>query len=130
MLLPQIAAWIYGDRAKSRPRAVWMWALFTLARLGAGLAAGAAGFPFHLWIVALASATHRRLVFSSGTGRLGISRQAIFLVQGRNVRHDRSTFLPVALRTTRPLRRVKDFASANKIANRSHRRTPASAVIS
>jgi membrane-bound metal-dependent hydrolase YbcI (DUF457 family) len=64
ILLPQIAAWIYSDRAKSRTRSVWMWVLFTLGAIAAWTAARAAGFPFHLWIVALASGVIAALFFA------------------------------------------------------------------
>src|SRR5580704_8870034 len=63
ILLPQIAAWIYRDRAKSRMRSTWMWVLFTLGAVAAWMAAGAAGFPFHLWIVAVASGLIASLFF-------------------------------------------------------------------
>src|SRR5271155_470305 len=63
ILLPQVAAWIYGDRAKSRMRALWMWVFFTLAAVAAWMAAAAAGFRFHLWIVALASGVIAALFF-------------------------------------------------------------------
>ena len=41
ILLPQIAAWIYSDRVKSRMRALWMWLLFTLGAIASWTAAGA-----------------------------------------------------------------------------------------
>src|SRR6202035_3786630 len=47
VLLPQIAAWIYSDRANNRARATWMWILFIMGAVLAWIAARAAGFPFH-----------------------------------------------------------------------------------
>jgi membrane-bound metal-dependent hydrolase YbcI (DUF457 family) len=55
VLLPQIVARIYSDPAKSRARAVRMWIAFTLAAFVVWLLTRAAGYPFHLWIVGLAS---------------------------------------------------------------------------
>ena len=63
ILLPQSAAWICSDRAKGRMRAVCMWALFTLGAIAAWTAASTSGFPFHLWIVGLASALIAALFF-------------------------------------------------------------------
>jgi membrane-bound metal-dependent hydrolase YbcI (DUF457 family) len=63
ILAPQVIAWIYRDREKSRARAWPMWALFTLGALIAWLLARAAAYPFHLWIVAAASVVFAALFF-------------------------------------------------------------------
>jgi membrane-bound metal-dependent hydrolase YbcI (DUF457 family) len=55
-LLPQIVAWIYSDRTKTSSRAIFMWVLSTICAFGTWKIATAVGFPFHLWIVFLASA--------------------------------------------------------------------------
>jgi len=53
VLLPQIAAWIYGDRQKARKRAAAMCVVFAFGALAAWKIAGAGGFPFHLWVAVL-----------------------------------------------------------------------------
>jgi membrane-bound metal-dependent hydrolase YbcI (DUF457 family) len=62
-LLPQIVAWIYSDRTKTSSRAISMWVLFTICAFGTWRIATAVGFPFHLWIVFLASAIIGALFF-------------------------------------------------------------------
>jgi inner membrane protein len=71
VLLPQVASWIYQDRARKQMRAIWMWVLFTLSAVLAWMAAGAAGFPFHLWVVALASTIIAALFFLPALGDWG-----------------------------------------------------------
>ena len=56
VLVPQIGAWIFAKKEKSRVRGIAMWTVFTVASVGAWFIARNVGFPFHLWIVALASA--------------------------------------------------------------------------
>lgn len=56
LLVPQVVAWIYIDRERSLRRAVWMWALFTVGAVIGWAIARAAGFPFHAWLIAVASA--------------------------------------------------------------------------
>jgi hypothetical protein len=63
VLLPQITAWIYADRAKSSARAISMWVLFTFCAFGVWKIAAAVGFPFHLWIAFLAGAIFAALFF-------------------------------------------------------------------
>jgi membrane-bound metal-dependent hydrolase YbcI (DUF457 family) len=114
ILLPQIAAWIYRDRAKSRMRAIWMWALFTLGAVGAWTAANAAGFPFHLRIVALASAFMAALFFLPAQNGWGFGiRRPLWCQAG--------TYAMIAylfaccIAHHAAMKRVEDFASANKI---------------
>jgi len=71
VLLPQVIAWIYGDQVKSRPRAGRMWILFTLGACLGWFAARTAGYPFHFWIVILASAIFAVLFFAPGAGGWG-----------------------------------------------------------
>jgi len=56
VLLPQIIAWVYQHPEKSLGRTARMWILFTIGAVLGWLAARAAGYPFHFWIVILASA--------------------------------------------------------------------------
>jgi len=54
-LLPQVAAWIYGDRDRSRSRAIRMWAVFTLGALAVWELARSVGYPFHILTAGIAS---------------------------------------------------------------------------
>ena len=56
VLLPQVVAWIYSHRSKSRRRAAVLSTVFVVVAVAAWYVAGNFGFPFHFWIVALASA--------------------------------------------------------------------------
>jgi membrane-bound metal-dependent hydrolase YbcI (DUF457 family) len=53
-LLPQVIAWIYSDRVKSRVRAVKMWILFALAAVASWALARGVGYPFHVWVLVVA----------------------------------------------------------------------------
>jgi membrane-bound metal-dependent hydrolase YbcI (DUF457 family) len=55
VLLPQIAAWIYADRQKASKRAAAMWIIFAFASFAAWKIAATVGFPFHRWIVGVAT---------------------------------------------------------------------------
>lgn len=55
VLLPQVAAWIYCDRDKSRVRAIHMWAVFSLAVLAAWEVARIVSYPFQIWTAGIAS---------------------------------------------------------------------------
>ncbi len=114
ILLPQITAWIYSNQAKCRTRAVWMWVLFTLGAMGAWTAAGAAGFPFPLWIVALASAIIAVLFFLPAQGGWGFGvRRSLWCQAGTYAMIAYLFACSVAHHAA--MQRVKDFASANKI---------------
>jgi len=115
ILLPQIAAWIYSNQAKSRMRAAWMWFLFTLGAIGAWTAAGAAGFPFHLWIVALASAIITALFFVPAMGGWGFRVKRSSWCQAGTYAMIAYVFA-CGIAHHAALQRVKEFASANKIA--------------
>jgi membrane-bound metal-dependent hydrolase YbcI (DUF457 family) len=56
VLVPQVVAWIFSNPEKSRSRGISMWIVFTLASVAAWFIARSVGFPFHGWIVVLASA--------------------------------------------------------------------------
>jgi hypothetical protein len=64
VLVPQIVAWIFAKKEKSRVRGIAMWTVFTVASVGAWFIARNVGFPFHLWIVALASAIFALVFFA------------------------------------------------------------------
>jgi membrane-bound metal-dependent hydrolase YbcI (DUF457 family) len=66
VLLPQLAAWVYRDRTKYFRRALVMWALFSLAIVGAWEAARAARSPFHVWVGVAASTIAAALFFGPG----------------------------------------------------------------
>ena len=73
VLLPQVLAWIYSkaDADLARSRAKGMWALFSVGALAVWATASAAGYPFHVWIVALVSAILAGLFFGPGVGGAG-----------------------------------------------------------
>ena len=56
VLIPQVVAWIFASKEKSRLRGVAMWTVFTVAAVGAWFIARNVGFAFHFWVVGLASA--------------------------------------------------------------------------
>jgi membrane-bound metal-dependent hydrolase YbcI (DUF457 family) len=78
LLAPQVIAWIYRDPAGSRRRAVRSWVLFTIGTFLLWAVARPAGYGFHLWIAALASAIFAALFFVPFAGGFGfrISRAA------------------------------------------------------
>jgi hypothetical protein len=65
LLIPQVLAWVYhgADAAATRKKATWMWALFSVAAVLVWGTALVAGYPFHIWIVGLASAIFAGLFF-------------------------------------------------------------------
>lgn len=56
LLLPQVVAWVYSNKEKSRTRALCMWIACSAGGVAGWVVAGAAGFPFRSWILLLASA--------------------------------------------------------------------------
>jgi membrane-bound metal-dependent hydrolase YbcI (DUF457 family) len=114
ILLPQIAAWICSNRAKGRMRAVCMWALFTLGAIAAWTAASTSGFPFHLWIVGLASALIAALFFLPAINGWGFTvRRSSWCQAGTYVML--AYLFACGIAHHAAMLRVKDFASANKI---------------
>ena len=73
VLLPQVVALIYSDPAKSRARALRMWIVFTIGAVLGWAAAFAAGYPFHVWIIFLASALFAALFFAPAAGGFGFT---------------------------------------------------------
>jgi membrane-bound metal-dependent hydrolase YbcI (DUF457 family) len=119
VLLPQVAAWIYNEEARthslSRPRAKKMWALFSATALLVWCVARFTGYPFHIWVVGIASAALAALFFLPGTNGwgFGVSRprwcRAGICVTLAYV------FLCAAAHHA-ALIRVGNFAAANQIA--------------
>jgi len=115
VLVPQIVAWIHARRERHTYRAAAMWILFTFGAFGAWRLADLAGFPFHEWIVVLASAIFAGLFFLPGW-------------KGRGFRVPRAAWsragvwLSVAYVLTcgyahhQALGRVRNFAAENHIA--------------
>jgi membrane-bound metal-dependent hydrolase YbcI (DUF457 family) len=71
ILAPQVIPWICRFPEKARGRALKMWIFFTAMGLLFWLLAGAAGYPFHLWIAAAASALFAVLFFLPARGGAG-----------------------------------------------------------
>lgn len=78
ILAPQVAAWIYSDAARSRRRAIRSWILLTAGAFLIWAIARPAGYGFHLWAAASASAIFAVLFFGPSLGGFGfrISRAA------------------------------------------------------
>jgi inner membrane protein len=80
VLLPQVVAWVYNSEARERSlsnsRATKMWGLFSVAAVFVWVVALFTGYPFHLWIVALASAVLAALFFLPGIGGWGVAHRA------------------------------------------------------
>jgi membrane-bound metal-dependent hydrolase YbcI (DUF457 family) len=66
LLVPQLVAWVYAKREKSRGRALWMWIALTVGAAFGWAVARAAGFPFHAWIIAIASGVFAAVFFVPG----------------------------------------------------------------
>ena len=66
LLVPQVVAWIHRDRGQSSRRAAWMWCLFTVGAAVGWAVARAAGFPFHVWLIIVASAALAAVFFLPG----------------------------------------------------------------
>lgn len=116
LLTPQVIAWIYSDRAKARGRTLWMWIAFSAGAAFGWAVARAFGFPFHAWIIAVASAVFAGCFFLPSLGRDGwgfrVSRAewctagfclALMYVFACSVAHHLA------------MQRVVDFAQSNQI---------------
>ncbi len=113
-LLPQIVAWIFTDRAKTRVRAVSMWALFTIAAFVVWKIAGAVGFPFHLWIAFFSSVMIAALFFLPAIRGAGFHvTTARWCQVGAFVML--AYLFACSVAHHQALLRVKNFASANNI---------------
>ena len=115
VLLPQITAWIYAGRENNRRRAAMMWVVFSLAAWGAWMIGVSVGYPFHKWIVILASALMGVLFFLPALRGWGfrVSRSA-WCQAGACVML--AYLFACAAAHHSALGRVKDFAAANHIA--------------
>lgn len=113
-LLPQVIAWIYSDRAKSRWRAVAMWILFTLAGFGVWRIAAAFRAEFQLYIAIVASAIMAVLFFGPARRDWGFGLARSRWCQGGACVMIAYLFA-CGLAHRAALEQVKDFADANKI---------------
>jgi hypothetical protein len=114
VLLPQVVAWIYRDREKSRVRAISMWLLFTLAAFAAWEATRVAGFPFHLWIACLANVVMAAVFFLPSLRGWGFGIPRARWCQGGAVVL-LAYLLACGLAHHAALRRVADFTKANHV---------------
>jgi len=62
-LVPQLAAWCYREPEKFWRRAVPVWAALSVGAFGAYWFAGAAGYPFPIWAVGVASGILGCIIF-------------------------------------------------------------------
>jgi len=115
VLVPQIAAWVHARPEHHLRRALSMWIVFTLAAVGVWEIARLVGFPFHRWIVALASIVFFLLFFLpawrgwgfrvpwAGWSRAGVWLSVAYVLACGYAHH-------------RALTRVETFAAENHIA--------------
>ena len=115
VLLPQVAAWIYRDRAKAYGRAAGMWVLFSLSAFGVWDLARGMGYPFHLWIVGFASAVIAVLFFLPARGNRGFRVTRTVWCQAGTCAMI-AYLLLCAMAHHAALGRVVDFATANHIS--------------
>jgi membrane-bound metal-dependent hydrolase YbcI (DUF457 family) len=118
VLLPQLLAWIYNGEARegslSGSRAKKMWALFSAAALLVWGIALLAGYPFHLWIVALASSLLAALFFLPGVNGWGFGiRRSQWCQAGACVTITYVFFCALAHHAA--MLRVRNFADENHI---------------
>ena len=71
ILAPQVVAWVYSDPARRQRRAIRSWVLFTIGAFSIWAIARPAGYGFHLWVAALASAIFAVLFFAPSLGGFG-----------------------------------------------------------
>ena len=119
VLLPQVTAWIYNDKAReqalSTSRAKKMWALLSAAAVAVWAIALFAGYPFHIWIAALASALLGVLFFLPGLNGWGFRvRQSAWCRAGACVTLVYVFLCAVAHHAA--MNRVQHFAEDNHIA--------------
>jgi membrane-bound metal-dependent hydrolase YbcI (DUF457 family) len=115
VLLPQVAAWIYRDRERSRGRAIRMWAVFTLGALAVWELARSVGYPFHILTAGIASVAIAALFLLPARGDWGSSiTRAEWCRAGMYVTIGYVFFCAVAHHAA--IKRVHSFAEENHIA--------------
>ena len=115
VLLPQVAAWIYRDHAKSRGRAIRMWAAFTLCALAAWELARSVGYPFHILSAGIASFAIAALFLLPARGDWGFRvTRAEWCRAGTYATIGYLFFCAVAHHAA--IQRVHSFAEENHIA--------------
>lgn len=114
VLLPQIAAWVYGNREKRLGRAVSMWVLFTLAGFAAWWIAAVSRAGFHFYIALVASAIMALLFFGPAVRDWGFrATRSGWCQAGAAVM---VTYLfACALAHQAAMRRVENFAAVNRV---------------
>jgi membrane-bound metal-dependent hydrolase YbcI (DUF457 family) len=119
VLLPQVVAWIYNQEARERSlssaRAKKMWALFSVAALVIWAVALFADYPFHLWIVGLASALLAAFFFMPGVNGWGLRVRRSRWCQAGACVTLAYVFLCAAAHHA-AMNRVRNFAEDNRIA--------------
>jgi membrane-bound metal-dependent hydrolase YbcI (DUF457 family) len=78
VLLPQVAAWAYRERATQWLRALFLWGLFTLAVFGVARLARSLGLPFSPWAAPIAALLFAAILFLPAVRGWGyrVSRRA------------------------------------------------------
>ena len=119
VLLPQVVAWIYDNQAREQAlggsRAKKMWALSSAASLLIWAIASLTGYPFHLWIAALASSLLAALFFLPGVNGWGFQIRRSRWCQAGICATLAYVFLCAAAHHA-AMTRVHSFAERNHIA--------------
>jgi membrane-bound metal-dependent hydrolase YbcI (DUF457 family) len=115
VLLPQVAAWVYRDAAKSAGRAWGMWGVFSLSALAVWKIAQGVGFPFSIWTLPVISTLLAAFFFLPARGgwgfgvlrsswcRAGVYAAVVYIMACGMTHHA-------------ALKRVRAFAAENHIA--------------
>ncbi len=122
LLIPQIIPWVYSrgpdaarDSARSRSRALRMWAVFTASTLAIWFLLRVAAYPFRLWTAVLLIAVLAVLFFAPAIGHWGFRvRRARWCQAG--VVAMVAYILACALAHHAAMDRVKAFAQAKQVA--------------
>lgn len=115
VLLPQIAAWVYGNRQKKLGRAVAMWILFTVAGFAAWWIAAASRAGFHFYVAIIVSGIMALLFFGPAIRDWGFRIARSGWCQAGTVVMIAYIFA-CALAHHAAMLRVKKFADANKVS--------------
>jgi len=115
VLLPQITAWIYCDRERSRGRAIRMWAVFSLGSLAVWELARIVNYPFQIGTAGMASTAMAALFLLPARGDWGFRvTRARWSRAGMYVAISYLFFCAVAHHHA--IQRVHSFAQENHIA--------------
>ena len=114
LLVPQFAAWVHRDPARSVRRASRMWALFTLLAFGVLWFTATNGYPFSVWVVPIASAIFAAIFFLPLMGNRGAKIRRSTWARGGLLAATAYLLLCTFAHHV-ALTRLRNFAAAQKI---------------